>query len=347
MRSSCFALLLILVLAGGCARRADAPLEWVKPRALQPGDTIAFVAPARTRPIEAIDATERILVERGYKVVRYPQITSKYGYLAGSDEERAEALMDAFLDPEIDAIFPLTGGYGVTRLLDRLDFDAIRAHPKVVIGYSDITGLHLALQRRAGLMSFHSPFPGWFLTAAEPNPYAEEHFWRAIEANRYPAGEQGWEIETSGRERAVETLVPGVARGRLTGGNLSLIAALMGTPYEIDTRGALLFIEDVREAPYRIDRMLSTLALAGKLAEVNGVILGVFHRCEPEDPEDSLSLDQVLADYFAELGVPVVKNFPVGHVRDNATLPVGAMAELDATAGTLRVLENPVVFAPR
>ncbi|MDK2972931.1 MAG: muramoyltetrapeptide carboxypeptidase [Candidatus Sumerlaeota bacterium] len=343
-----FALLLpLLLVLAGCESTGNRP-SLVKPHALMPGDTIAFVAPAKWRPEEALQAAENALAERGYKVKRYPQIESRYGYLAGSDEERAAALMDAFRDPEIDAILPVTGGYGLTRILDRLDWEVIRANPKIVMGYSDLTALHIALEQRAGVVGFHSPFPTWMYAGKDgPAAFTEDSLWRALEAARYPADEQGYLIDPAGLSRPVETLVPGVARGRLTGGNLSLITALMGTPYEIDTRGALLFIEEVGEDPYRVDRMFSTLAMSGKLAQANGIVIGVFRGCEPDEPEISLTVEQLFEEYLGGLGVPVVVNFPVGHVGENATLPVGILAELDADSGTIRLLENPVELGVR
>lgn len=337
-------LLLLLVLLAGCAARERA---LVKPPALAPGDTIAFVSPARWMNPESVEVARKALEERGYIVRIDPEVNARHGYLGGTDEVRARTLMAAFENPEVDAVFPLTGGYGTTRMLDRLDYDLIRRNPKILIGFSDITGLHLAIQKKAGVATFHSPFPAYMYAAdGVDRSYPQNAFWTALEDSAYRERSQPGYLVAPVDEATTPTatLVPGIARGRLVGGNLSLVHALGGTPYEIETDGRILFLEDIREAPYRIDRMLSQLELSGKLDRPAGVVLGMFNRCETDDPENEFTLRQVFDRYFADKPYPVVVNFPVGHVLPNATLPVGAMAELDATNGTLRILENPVTL---
>ncbi len=337
------ALVLFGLLAGG-----PAPAEIVKPPALQPGGTVALVAPARPQSETVVARVETLLGEQGYTVLRAPNVTTNWGGFAGTDEERAEILMDMWRNPEVDALFSVTGGYGTTRMVDQLDFDYIRENPKILAGFSDITGLHLAIYRKAGIVTFHSPNTSWvYGRAEEERPFAVEAFWRAIAAESYPTGSEaapGWTIPLSEPSTPVETISPGRATGRLVGGNLSLVHALMGTPYEIETRGHILFLEDVNEAAYRIDRMLSTLRLAGKLDEVEGVVLGRFTRVGDEDYEDRFTAREVFEQYFADRPYPVVYNFPTGHVQDNAALPIGVLAELDAGAGTLTLLEDPVTL---
>lgn len=328
----------------------------IRPPALKPGDTIAFVAPAGPLERERMLLARDRLVARGYKVTLRDDLFAQEGYLAGSDDRRAEELMAAFLDPEVDAIFPGTGGYGTMRILDRLDYEAIRAHPKVVVGFSDLTALHAALNRRAGLISFHSPNPMWGL-GSEDNltPFSERWFFRALEG---PVAEP-YTIEiprpleiADAREMPEEVAIAempqpvalghGKARGRIVGGNLSLLSALEGTPYAIDTRGAILLIEDTREAPYRVDRMLRQLQLAGKLAPLRGAILGQFTRNydredETRGADPRYSVDGVLRQYFEHAGIPVLMNYPVGHFPQNATFPLGGEVEVDADAGVVRV----------
>jgi muramoyltetrapeptide carboxypeptidase len=332
------------------------------PKALARGDTIAFIAPAKYLDKGRVSLAKRRLEEMGFRVRTPATLFRRKGFLAGSDEERAAELMAAFSDPQIDAIFPGTGGYGTTRIVDKLDYEVIRRNPKVFVGFSDITALHIAINQRAGLVTFHSPNPEFGL-GGETNlsPFAARWFWRALLARNYgdALGDQlspGYAIEIkpgdSGKSDAASlfegvprpiTLHDGKGRGRLIGGNLSVVHALMGTPYEIQTDGKILFLEDVGEAPYRVDRMLNTLRLAGKFDHVAGVILGAFTaRDEEPDWDDDATIDDVLGDYFKDVGVPVLGHFPIGHVRYNATLPVGALAELDATRQTLQVLENPV-----
>lgn len=327
--------------------RAQKPAP-IKPPALRPGDTIALVAPAGPLERDRVEWARGRLHRLGFHLQVPKNIFRKRGYLAGDDQVRAEELMAAFRDPTVKAIFPGTGGYGTTRILDLLDYDVIRRNPKILLGFSDITGLHLALQRKTGLITFHGPLLMYGLGSRENlTEFSAEYLWRALLAKSYFdwAGDpvdEGYSYFIPPEVATVRTISPGKARGRLTGGNLSLVCTLMGTEYEIDTDGKILFLEDTNEEPYRIDRYLSQLRLGGKFDKVAGVMLGHYTGCESKKGEDSLTLEHVLADYFSELRVPVIVNFPAGHNRQNTTLPMNAMVELDADARRVRVLENPV-----
>lgn len=337
------------------------------PKALAPGDTIEIIAPAKYLDKERVSLVQKRLEEMGFKVRLPENLFRKKGFLGGSDEERAAELMAAFADPEVNAIFPGTGGYGTTRIVDKLDYDVIRRNPKILIGFSDITGLHIAINQKTGLVTFHSPNPEFGLgDERNLSPYAAKWFWRALLAKDYlprvafegSRASIGYTIYTqpgkdanSADSKLFEEVPPpvtmreGQAHGRLIGGNVSVVHALMGTPYEIQTDGKILFLEDVGEAPYRVDRMLTTLRLAGKFDRVAGVILGEFTaRDEEAKWDDDASVDDVLKDFFGKLPVPVLAHFPLGHVRCNTTLPVGALVELDAGAQTVRLLENPVTL---
>lgn len=323
---------------------ADVPAN-IYPKALRPGDTIMFIAPAGQLNEKRVALAVKRLRGMGFKVIVPKDLFRKYGFLAGDDATRAAELMRGFTDPEVDAVFPGTGGYGATRILELLDYDAIAKNPKVFIGFSDITALHTAIHQRTGLVTFHTPSPQWGLGSEEGmDPLAERFFWRAILAKAYEEDTDGpgWVYDFTDFKDAptLETVAPGVARGRLIGGNLSLVSAMIGTPFEVQTDGAVLFLEDVREAPYRVDRMLRQLKSAGKLDGLAGVILGQFTRVDPEDEED-WSIHDVIEDYFKDAPYPVVMNFPVGHVRKNTSLPVGAMVEVDADQRIIRVLEDP------
>lgn len=330
------------------AQTADAPrLNMIAPPRLQPGDTIMFVAPAGELDRQRMMLAKQRLEERGYQVKMRGDLFAAEGYLAGSDQRRAEELMQAFLDPGVDAVFPGTGGYGTMRMLDLLDYDAIRSNPKVFIGFSDITALHAALNRRAGLITYHSPNPMWGLGSDENlSPFAEKYFFAAVEQSAHDNladADGSYVIQCPPETPQPIAWGRGKASGRLAGGNLSLIAALEGTPYAIDADDAILLVEDTREAPYRVDRMLRQLQLSGKLAKFRGAVLGQFTRNYDRE-EDQMTDDErftvngVLRQYFAEAGIPVLMNFPVGHHRENCTLPLGGMVEIDADAGTLRVL---------
>ena len=362
---ACVAMFVLAAAAGSAvAHPHPAEAKPIFPQALAPGDTIEIIAPAKYLDEKRVTLATKRLEEMGFKVRLPENLFRKKGFLGGSDEERASELMAAFADPEVKAIMPGTGGYGTTRLLDKLDYEVIQNNPKILVGFSDITALHIAINQGTGLVTFHSPLPEWGLGVDKNmSPFAAKWFWRAILAKSYrPASgaskEQmsvGYTIFTSPRDGHPDdvalfqdvpkpvTMVGGQAHGRLIGGNVSVLHAMMGTPYEIETNGRILFLEDVGEAPYRVDRMLSTLRLAGKFDHVAGVVLGQFSPREKEAKwDDDQSIDDVLKDYFAKLGVPVLARFPLGHVRYNATLPVGAMVELDADARTVRLLENPV-----
>ena len=347
---ACSILLAVTIITGGCQMLPAWATRPIKPAPLEIGDTIAFIAPAGDLNEERMILAKQRLEEMGFVIKQPDDLFRQYGYLAGTDERRAQEIMDAFTDPNVDAIFPGTGGYGTTRILDRLDYKTIRKNPKMLIGFSDITGLHLAINRKAGLVTFHSPNPQYGL-GSEGNltDFSAKYFWRAILKSSYYDDQgnrlaPGWTYEFPQDVPAPKTIATGKARGRLIGGNFSLVAPTMGTPYEIQTKGKILFLEDVREAPYRIDRYLSNLKLAGKLDGLNGVILGKFTQKKNDDHPSEFSFKQVFEQYFADLGIPVVYDFPAGHYKFNATLPIGAMVELEATEDGCRitVLEDPV-----
>lgn len=333
------------------AEPTDPPILY--PQALQPGDTIAIVAPAGPVEKERIERAASRLREMGF-TVRVPQgLFRKDGYLAGSDDQRARELMAAFADPDVDAVFPGRGGYGTPRILDHLDFDLIGQNPKVFVGFSDITALHIAIHQRTGLVTFHSPnLQDGLGSEDDLAPLTRRLFFRAILATEYTsdplgtADQPGYAIAVEAGDGDVprsRALASGVAEGRLIGGNLSLVHALMGTPYEVETAGRILFLEDVGEAPYRVDRMLQTLKLAGKLDDVAGVVLGSFTRREDEDTSDEqTTIDEVFDRFFGAADYPVLADFPFGHQRNNATLPIGVKVRVDTEQGRLTVLENPV-----
>ena len=341
---------LALLGVAGCVQTSVLTLPLIYPAALRPGDTVAFVAPAGPLDRTRMELARTRLEAMGFVVRVPPDLYRTRGYLAGTDDQRADELMAAFADPEIAAVFPGTGGYGTTRILDRLDFDVIRRNPKVYIGFSDITALHLAIQRKTGLITFHSPSPMWGLgSPLNLSDFSADYLWRAMLEEKYLNDDghplpPGYALTVPEKVASVRTIAAGVGSGRLTGGNLSLIIALMGTEFEIQTTGRVLLLEDVGERPYRIDRYLSQLRLAGKLDDVAAVILGSFRDCNPDEGKPSLTLERVFLDYFEHLGVPVIADFPAGHSRFNATLPFGAMVEVDANTRRVTVIENPVTL---
>jgi muramoyltetrapeptide carboxypeptidase len=306
----------------------------IRPPALRPGSRIALVAPAGPLAPGAVDrAIER--VERwGWVPLTGEHARGRRGYLSGTDEERAADFSAALLSPDNDAIWCLRGGYGTMRIIDRLPWGALRQRPRPLIGFSDNTALHLAAQRE-GVISFHGPHP-----AAEDLPEFSIQGLHAALAGAV-SGEPLPFPPAIPAARA-EAVVGGTAEAPLVGGNLSLIAATLGTPYAIRADGNLLFLEEVGEPVYRIDRLLSQLRLAGVLDRVKGVIIGAFSECPDEFEELSPTPAEVIADRLSDLGVPVATGFPFGHVAESWTLPLGVRARLDADAGTLTLLEPGV-----
>jgi muramoyltetrapeptide carboxypeptidase len=275
----------------------------------------------------------RALVEAlGLRPTVGEHASARYGYLAGSDDERAADFNAAVGDPNVRALFTLRGGYGAMRVLDRLDYDGLRADPKIVLGYSDITAILNAVTARAGLVTFHGPLAD----ASQFTAQGINWLRRALMDPR-PIGTL--ESPQAG------TIVAGSACGRLVGGNLSLICALLGTPYALDFRGAVAFFEEIREAPYRIDRMLTQLMLSGAFEGAAGIAVGTCVDCDPsaEDAEFSLSLLEMLRDRLQALGKPAFYGAQIGHLPEQRTLPIGVRATLDANARTLTIEEAGVV----
>jgi muramoyltetrapeptide carboxypeptidase len=303
----------------------------VRPERLRRGDLVGLVTPAGAifNPAEIRDA-EEALGRLGLRTRRGLHVLDRHGYLGGQDVSRAYDLMAMFRDPEVRAILPLRGGWGCARILPYLDYEAIRANPKVLCGYSDVTALLTALYTKAGIVSYHGP-----VATSTWNDFSAGYFRRVLFDGlpvTMPAPTPG----------DVVTITPGVARGRLVGGNLSVLSALVGTGYVPDTTGHLLFLEEVQEEPYRIDRMMTQLRLSGMLERASGVFFGNCRGCSPGSPAQSLSLREVLDDHLRPLGLPAFYGTAIGHVTDKFTVPVGAYAEMDAGTGTLRLLEAAV-----
>ena len=341
--------ILALLLAGMVFAMGCATGDWrvlqsghqLKPKGLSPGDTIGFIAPSSPIDQGKMEKAIRLIEGRGYRVKLPQGIYDADGYLAGDDRDRARQFMDVLTDPEVDAVFAAAGGYGAMRILPHVDFAQLKK-PKIVSGFSDITAVHLALWSQCGWTSFHGPNMMDGFGRGEGQRYSSRAwFWEMLESDGDGvAVGTAPHVEDPGQCPIPVPLVSGVANGRLVGGNLSLVSALVGTPYELDTRDCILFLEDVGERPYRIDRMLSQMQLAGQLDELAGVLLGQFTGCEPTRDDPSWDVARVLKHYFAELDVPVLMNFPSGHHAFNSMIPLGYRVELDVDGGEVRVVES-------
>ena len=295
--------------------------------ALPAGGVIGLIAPAGPATFDLNSATQWMHA-RGYQLRVFPGVCEKDGYLAGSDAVRLRDLHAAFADDSIDAIFCLRGGYGCPRLLDGIDFELLRRHPKPFVGYSDITALHLAITRYAGFVTFHGPMLNADLLGNKQPP-TESSLLRIL-SGQQPA------LLDHPVEYPLITVAAGCASGRLLGGNLSMICATIGSAFELDDQDIILFIEDVNEALYRVDRMLTHLRLAGKLSRLRGVLVGDFAGVDVQ------ALVQLLKQELGPLGIPVLAGWRSGHCDPNLTLPMGAQVRLDADKQQL-VLEQAVV----
>ncbi|SET65664.1 muramoyltetrapeptide carboxypeptidase [Oceanobacillus limi] len=297
------------------------------PKALQQGDTIAVIAPAGPVDKERLDKGVSFLKEKGLYVELGKHVKAVHGYLAGRDEERLADFHQMVADPMIKGIIFARGGYGAGRIAADIDYELIRANPKIIWGYSDITYLHTAVRQQTGLVTFHGPMPASDIASEEFDALSAKGFDQLFR-----------ETELCYREEIspLQVLNGGVATGPLVGGNLSLIISTLGTRYEIDTRGKLLFIEDIDEVPYRIDGMLNQLKLAGKLEHAAGIVVGDFAKAVPKK-EPSLSLQEVFEHYFGKLTCPVMSGFKIGHCYPHIAIPLGAKATLNTYQKTLHV----------
>jgi len=313
-----------------------------KPKRLTPGDTVGIIAPASAPPDprnidHSIEAIERL----GFKPKLAPNVRKRWGFLAGSDRERAADLMRMVTDRAVKAIVCVRGGYGTARLLSLLDYHVIRSNPKILLGYSDITSLHCAFLKKANLVSYHGPMLNSDFIKENCPDFTLQSFLKTLTTPKAPGGIcQGYKGKT------VAILRRGRAAGPLIGGNLSLLCSTLGTPYQPSFSRAILFIEDLDERPYRFDRMLTHLLNAGLLQQVAGIAIGINENCE--DPHSTKTreyrqtLDDVLTERLLPLKVPLITGLPFGHVPYNATLPIGLPAILDANKGDLVITEPAV-----
>lgn len=328
-------------LAGAAARtapRTSGPPH--KPPRLKPGDTVGLVSPAGAlyEPTE-LALVQEVLAALELKARPGAHALDRYGYLGGTDADRAADLNRMFADPEVDAILALRGGWGCSRLLPMLDYAGIRRHPKILVGYSDITSLLLGIYARSGVVTFHGP-----VGISTWNPFTVDYFRRILfegEAvtmtNPVDTGHNL--VQTEDR---VQTITPGTARGRLAGGNLTVLTSIIGSDYLPAWEGHILFLEDTGEEIYRVDRMLTQLKLAGVLDRIAGFVFGKCSSCDPGGGYGSLTLTELFEDHIRPLGIPAWYGAMIGHISDKFTVPLGVEVEIDAGRGAIRMLEPAV-----
>ena len=312
-------------------------MKIVKPKKLSKGDVIGIISPASSPDdLTRIESGVKYFEKLGYRVEVGKNVGKYHGYLAGTNKERLDDLHNMFGNKKVNAIICVRGGYGSPRLLDKIDYKLIANNPKIFVGYSDITALQMAFFKKAGLVTFAGPMVAVDFYD-EVSPFTEEMFWALITSKK-----SFGKINLPDDEK-IFSLTKGNVKGRIVGGNLALITSLVGTEFLPDMKEKILFLEDIGELPYRIDRMLNQLRLAKLLQQVNGVILGAFIDCNEIDPtKRTLTLGEVISDYFEELKVPVVYNFKHGHIKNNITIPFGTMFKLNASRNYVEIAESAV-----
>ena len=317
----------------------------IKPKRLSAGDTVMLVAPANAT-FESVDLqiAKESLEALGFTVKVGAHLLDRHGYLAGDDMARADDINKAFGDMSIAGIHAIRGGWGSARLLPYLDFDMIRRNPKVIIGFSDVTALLLSIHAKTGLVTFHGP-----IGMGRWDTYSLDYYKRVVmngEQVTY-TNKQGISPDRNALiqiDYRTQAITPGKARGRLLGGNLTVLTTILGSPYLPDWENCIFFSEDVHEELYRIDRMLTQLKLAGVLSKIKGFVFGGCSQCAPGDNNyAALTLEEIFADHIKPLGVPAWSGAMIGHAQPQWTLPEGAEVEIDAAAGTIQLLEAPVV----
>ena len=308
------------------------------PKAIKKGDTVGLIAPSaamadRMQFTFAQEALEAL----GFKVKLGANLKNRYGHLAGTDKERAGDLNEMFSDKEVKAIICIRGGSGAARILPLLDYKTISKNPKPLLGYSDITAIHCAIHAQTGLITFHGP-----MGSSTWNSFNVEQFEKVFLEKEKVTYENvhGESDDLVVKSNRIQTLKGGTAEGKILGGNLTVLTAISGSPYYPDFKDAILFIEDIGEDPYKMDRMMSTLKLNGTLDQIKGFVFGQCSDCEPGGGYGSLTLDQVLDDFVLPLRIPAYSGAMIGHISKQFIIPVGAKVQMDADKGTISLLES-------
>ena len=314
-------------------------MKILKPKKLQKGDTIGVIAPASPpKDISRVEKGAEYLESLGYRVELGKHVYSKKGYLAGEDSERLEDLHSMFANKDIKAIMAVRGGYGTTRILDKINYKLIRENPKIFVGHSDMTALQMAIYHKSKLVTFAGPMLSVDFGGEEVDPFMEENFWKII-TNSKKIGK----ISNPESEKFF-VLTKGRAEGKILGGNLTIICTLAGTDFLPVFKDAILLIEEIKEAPYRIDRMFTQLKQMGVLKQINGLILGRFVECYESDKlKETLTLNEVIADHLTDQKIPILYNFKHGHITDSLTVPFGLKCKLNSSRCFVEINENAVV----
>ncbi len=312
-------------------------MKIIKPKKLLKKDVIGIISPASS-PIEteSIERSVRYLENLGYRVEIGENVGKFKGYLAGSDQERVDDIHFMFKNKSVRAVFCIRGGYGASRLLDKINYKIIKENPKIFVGYSEITALQMAFFQKTGLITFAGPMLAQDFSNSISS-FTEENFWKTITSNK-----KAGRIKYPNDDK-LPGITKGGASGRIIGGNLAVFASLIGTNYFPALKGKILLLEDVGELPYKIDRILNQFRLLKVFKSVEGLILGRFVDCYEHDPSKrTLTLGEVMDDYLHPLNIPIIYTFPHGHIEDKLTVPLGIKVKMNATKGFVEYLEAPV-----
>lgn len=318
-------------------KKADFDHQTLLPKAINKGDTLGLISPsAASADRMQFTFAKEALEALGFKVRLGENLQNRRGHLAGTDEERAKDLNDMFADQDVKGVICIRGGSGAARILPLIDYELIKQNPKPLLGYSDITALHCAIQVKTGLITFHGPNGSGSWNSFNVKQFEQIFFdkTKVTYKNEQPKGD-----DLVIKANRIQTLKAGIAEGKIQGGNLTVLTSLSGTPYYPNFKDSILFIEDIGEDPYKIDRMMSTLRLNGTLGKINGFIFGQCSDCEPGGGYGSLSVDQVMDDYILPLGIPAYTGAMIGHISKQFIIPVGAKVKMDASAGTFQLVD--------
>jgi muramoyltetrapeptide carboxypeptidase len=318
-------------------KKADFDQQTLLPKAINKGDTLGLISPsAASADRMQFTFAKEALEALGFKVKLGENLQNRRGHLAGTDEERAKDLNDMFADQNVKGVICIRGGSGAARILPLIDYELIKQNPKPLLGYSDITALHCAIQAQTGLITFHGPNGSGSWNSFNVKQFEQIFFdkTKVTYKNEQPKGD-----DLVIKANRIQTLKSGTAEGKILCGNLTVLTALSGTPYYPNFTDSILFIEDIGEDPYKIDRMMSTLRLNGTLGKINGFIFGQCSDCEPGGGYGSLSVDQVMDDYILPLGIPAYTGAMIGHISKQFIIPVGAKVKMDASEGTFQLVD--------
>ena len=312
-------------------------MTYIKPKKLIKGDLIGIISPASSPDdLTLIESGVEYIERLGYQTILGTNVGKSRGYLAGTDKERVEDIHQMFNNKNVKAIFCLRGGYGAFRLLDKIDYQLIRNNPKIFVGFSEITALQMAFLQKANLITFAGPMVVQNFSKVISR-YSEENFWRMITSSSTPG-----KLKLPNLDK-LPSLNLGIASGRIVGGNLAVVVSLLGTKYLPDLNNKILFLEDISEPPYKIDRMINQLRLNKVFKKIQGIILGGFIDCnEPDKNKKTLTLEEIWSDYFSSINIPVIHSFPHGHIKDLVTMPIGSKIKLNATKGLVEFAESGV-----